>query len=114
MATPKAEITGKLHVVGAMQQFAKLRKAQIVIDTGAQYGNLVPVDLNYEDADMTASMRPGMDIALTAYVGGREYAGRYYADLRAEKGSVRLTSAPAPVEARPAENEADKDDNMPF
>ena len=114
MATPKTEITGKLHVVGPLLKFAKLRKAQIVIDTGAQYGNLVPVDLNYEDADLTAGMRPGMDIALTAYVGGREYAGRYYADLRAEKGSVRLASAPAPVEARPAENEADKDDNMPF
>ena len=114
MATPKMEITGKVHVVGAIKQYPKMRVAEIVIDTGARYANLVPVDLVYEDADMTASMKPGMDIALTAYVGGQEYAGRYYAELRCEKGSVRVASAPAPVDAPPAAKAANENDDMPF
>lgn len=69
----------------------------VVVQTEAQYRNVVPVSFFNKDV----SVAEGDKVEVDLYVGGREYQGKYYADLDGDAVRVITTSSSMPANDMP-------------
>ena len=129
----KVTITGTLHEVQPVETFASgFTKQLVIIATESKYDNLIPIELVKDKVGSFDGIQPGSTISVNAYLGGREYNGRYYISLRlAELNDVQRNvhdqqvyqaamAPPTPVaqapkpKAKQLHMEADNSNDLPF
>ena len=85
------------------------RKAVVVINTGGDYPQEIPVEFVKDKADqVAAALNVGDLVTIDCNVRGREYNGRYFASIQGWRWDVTGGVAPAHTES------AGDDDNIGF
>jgi len=103
-----ATIEGTVEHVSGVQEFASgFRKRQLVVRTGGDYPKTVPVDFLKDRAEMLDGLAAGDPVSVEVNGGGREYQGRYFADLTGWRINGR-GAGEAP------QGGGDEGDGMPF
>lgn len=82
----------------------------LVLETGGQYPNPVPIKCFGRLADEAGEWQPGDTLTVKGKLGGREWQGRVFGDNVAD--SVEVTAKGAGTSEAPPPAEAD--DNIPF
>lgn len=83
-------------------------KNLVVVDNGNKFNNLIPISFFGMDVDCAK----GDEVEVSFYVGGREYKGKYYAQIDGHELKV-LEGRPTPVPEVSAPI-GDEDDGLPF
>jgi hypothetical protein len=131
----KVTITGTLHEVQPAETFASGSTKQTVIicpNAGSDYPDYLPVEMWKDKIGSFDGIQPGSTVSVNAYLGGREYNGRYYISLKfAELNDVQremhnqqvyqaamappqpVAQAPKP-QAKQLHMEADAGNDLPF
>jgi len=129
----KVTITGTLQEVQPVQEFASgFTKQLVIIATESKYDNLIPIELVKDKVGSFDGIQPGSTVSVNAYLGGREYNGRYYISLKfADLNDVQremqnqqvyqaamappqpVAQAPKP-QAKQLHMEADAGNDLPF
>ena len=132
----KVEITGRLHEVQEPVTFGSgFTKQIIVVETESKYDNYIAVELVKDQVGKMDGIEVGTRVRLDAYVGGREWNGRYFVsvkfaaltgvqrDLDQEQAAPAqvhtAAAAPAPQKAvapkaKQTHMEVDNGDDLPF
>lgn len=78
--------SGKVHKIFDTQTFPSgFSKREMVIETEDRYPQLVKFDFLKEKGDLLDEVKEGQEVTVHFDVGGREYNGRYYVDLKGWK-----------------------------
>jgi len=95
----KIEITGTVHTVLDMQQFPSgFQKRVLVINTGGEYPQYIPVEYTKEKALILTGLRKGQQVTASVNLRGNEYNGKYFASIQGwklDKGEGGQDSTPA-------------------
>ena len=75
---------GQTEAIGAKG----FKKRQLVIDTEAKYNSLVPFEFKQDKASLLDGLTIGTEVTVHFNLGGREYNGKYYADVEGWKIDV--------------------------
>jgi hypothetical protein len=76
------KITGTVKEIMPVQEFSGgFYKQVLVVDTGQQYDPFVPIEFKKEKTDLLKGLGVGSEVTVYINIGGREYNGRYYADI---------------------------------
>ena len=126
----KVEIIGTIENVQAPQETANGFKWQtVVIKNDREYSNLMPIKLVKHDVGKFDDLPAGTRVKVAIYLGGREWNGKYFADMEfAELLGVHrdLNKEPAPApqpqnraqpSSKPAKQthmEVDTGEDLPF
>lgn len=126
----KVEIIGTIAEVQEIVTFdSGFQKQTVIIETEDKYDNLIPLQLLKDKVGTFEAIPLGTRVKLAAYLGGREWNGKYFIDLKfAELLGVQrdLNKEPAPPAefmnraqpaSRPAKQahmEVDNGDDLPF
>ena len=126
----KVEIIGTLKEVQEIMTFdSGFQKRTVVIETEDKYDNVIPVQLLKDNVTALDGVEVGTRVKLAVYLGGREWNGKYFVDLKyAELLGVQrdLNKEPAPSprpenRAQPQSNpakqthmEVDTGEDLPF
>jgi len=127
----KVEIIGTLKEVQEIVTFdSGFQKQTVIIETEDKYDNLIPLQLVKDKVGTLDTLQPGTRIKLAAYLGGREWNGKYFIDLKfaellgVQRDLNQEPPAPAPQpenraqpSSKPAKQlhmEADAGDDLPF
>lgn len=131
----KVTITGTLHEVQPVETFASgsMKQTAVICDnTNSDFPEYFPVEMWKDKIGSFDGIQPGSTISVNAYLGGREYNGRYYISLRlAELNDVQRNvheqqvyqaamAPPTPVaqapkpKAKQLHMEADNGNDLPF
>lgn len=80
---PKPEVRGK--VIAVMDEWRNnagtFWKREIVVETGLRYPNPLKVTFKKDDAELLEGVAEGDRVIIPYVLDGREYEGRYYADI---------------------------------
>ena len=114
----KVQITAQLHELQDIQVFPSgFQKQVAVLIIPGDYPDYFPIEMLKEKVGSFDSIQLGQTVTVNAYLGGREYSGRYYLDLKFAGIEGVATpapqAAPAPVQPAPAAPAA-SDDGLPF
>jgi single-strand DNA-binding protein len=97
----KVEIIGTLKEVQEIMTFdSGFQKRTVVIETEDKYDNVIPVQLLKDNVTALDGVEVGTRVKLAVYLGGREWNGKYFVDLKyAELLGVQrdLNKEPAPA-----------------
>ena len=107
------QITGAIIKRGDVQTFGAngFRKCEVVLETGGDYPQQIPVEFVKDKADKAAAELQVGDLVTVDYnLRGREYNGRYYTSVQGWKWTVNGGVNPAQTEAATG----DDNDNQPF
>lgn len=85
------------------------KKETIVVKTEGEYPKTIPIGFFNKDANAEV----GDEVVVQAYVSGREWEGKYYADIDGVSVSV-VSKNNQPVEYKTAEVIEDDIDGLPF
>lgn len=112
-----SNISGKVHKVidetGTSKKGDSWNKRTVVVDNGSDFSNLVPI-VFFGDKASSANCKEGDTINATFYVGGREWQGKFYADISGNTLEV-TGSSNVPPKPQPAMASAPSDeDDLPF
>ena len=90
------------------------KRQNIVIKTNAEYKNTIPVGFFNKDLDV----KEGDNVTVTAFVGGREYEGRYFLDIDGDTltvtGKAMTTKEVYTTQPEAVAVEEDDSDGLPF
>jgi hypothetical protein len=85
------------------------KRTTVVIETANQYRNTVPVEFFSE-----VSVKEGDEVVAEFFAEGREWKGKYYANLAGNKITVEgNNTSPEPTPAT-AETTEEEDETLPF
>jgi len=111
------EIKGNILVVGEVQEFSSgFRKREVVIETGDQYPNPIPVEFIKEKAD-DFDGQPGDMIRCDINLRGREWNNRYFCNIQAWRWDLdrqQKPPEPAKKEEGPLLSSGDSEEEVPF
>lgn len=111
-------IKGKVHHIGPVKSIGSngFTKRLLVIDTGAKYDKLVPMDVKTDNCGRIDGLSVGDHVEVEIYIGGREYNGRYYTSLTyaSHKLAERMQPPSQRVQAMPAVAPESDGDDLPF
>ena len=94
------EISGEVIKVGDVQLFdSGFTKAELVIKTGGQYPQEVPIEFLKDNVSKIDGLKDGDFVTVSFNVRGREYNGRYFVNLTGWRVSCEAQSEPATSEA---------------
>ncbi len=130
----KVEIVGTLKEVQEVITFdSGFQKQTVIIETDSKYDKLIPLQLIKDNVGAMEGIAPGTRIKVAAYLGGREWNGKYFLDLKFaellgvdrnlnQEAAPRVetaAAAPAPQKAvapkpRQTHMEVDKGEDLPF
>ena len=90
------EIKGVVHHIGPIEEIGEkgFRKSIIVIDTGGEYPQLIPVEFTGDKADATQDCSVGEILSVSFNLRGNEYNGRFYVNLKGWKIDKASTTKP--------------------
>jgi single-strand DNA-binding protein len=101
------EITGTVETVLERQEFSSgFAKRVLVINTGGEYPQMIPVEFTKAKTDLLDGLREGQEVTAHCNIRGNEYQGKYYTGFQGwklDKGETQ--AAPEP---------ADDSDHIPF
>ncbi|MGJ3243017.1 MAG: DUF3127 domain-containing protein [Opitutales bacterium] len=111
--------SGKIHLVGDTQTFKSgFSKRELVIETADKFPQLVKFDFLKEKGDLLDGLKPGDEVTIHFDIGGREYNGRYFVDLKGwkiDKGAPADSSATPPEPEDTTDYSQDSgDEDIPF
>ena len=112
----KIEIKGMVHAILDTQTFASgfQKRVLVVSEPHPQYPQFIPVEFTKDNVSKLDALKVGQEVQVTCDLGGNEYNGKYYANIRAWKIAVGTVAA-ASETAPPATNYSpDSDTNPPF
>ena len=93
-------ITGRVHHIGEVETFkGDFTKRILVIDNGGKYNNLVPIYFTKERTEKLDQLSLGELVKVSIDLCGREYNGKYYADIIGWRFEKLEQKAPAPEPA---------------
>ena len=76
------KIKGKVETILEIQEFASgFKKRTIVLNTGGEYPQMVPVDFAKDKIDLLAVLSVGQPVTVSVNIRGNEYNGKYYVSL---------------------------------
>jgi hypothetical protein len=91
----KIEIKGKIETILEIQEFASgFKKRTIVVNTGGEYPQMVPIDFAKGKINMLDSLTNGQDVTVSAYIRGNEHNGKYYVSLAGWEAAAGAMTAP--------------------
>ena len=109
-------IKGTVETVLEIEEFASgFRKRVLVINTGGEYPQTVPVEFVKDKIELLSGLYRGQEVEASINIRGNEYKGKYYANIQGWKLSKGEPpkggkQAPAPVQDRPATTQQEVDD----
>ena len=114
----KVQITAQLHELQDIQVFPSgFQKQVAILIVPGDYPDYFPVEMLKDKVGSFDSVQRGQTVTVNAYLGGREYNGKYYLDLKFASiegvAAPAPQAAPAPVSPAPAAPAA-SDDYLPF
>lgn len=117
--TEKIEITGTVEAVMPTQDFPSgFKKRILVINTGGQYPQKIPVEFTKDKCDALNSLTIGQTVTAHVNLRGNEYNGKYYANIQGWKfdaGNEPARTAAHSSNVKLAELiEEDDDQTIPF
>jgi len=117
--TPSLTITGTVETCLEKETFPSgFSKRVLVVNTGGEYPQSVPVEFVKDKADLLTGLVKGQPVTAHINIRGSEYNGKYYANVqgwRLERGEGGQAPAPAPTPAPAAAAAAVEDDEeIPF
>lgn len=95
------EIVGTVHAITPELPAGNSGKMKriLVIKTDSQRNNLVPIECFGDRSADIDDLKVGDQIKAKAYIGGREYNGKFYADIQLAGPPEVLASASAEPDA---------------
>lgn len=118
-----SQFKGKVHHLGAVEQVSdKFKKRVLVVNDGhAEYPQTVPFTFTQGNIDKLSNLNVGDEVEVTYELRGREWEGRYFADVNGWKVEVTSSSGAPAQPAKPkatSKKEAafanDVEDDLPF
>lgn len=115
--------TGKVHKIFDTQTFSSgFSKREMVIETEDRFPQLIKFDFLKEKGELLEKVKEGQQVTVHFDIGGREYNGRYYVDLKGwkiESGGGEQSGAPADDDAPLPEDttdygSVDDEEDVPF
>jgi hypothetical protein len=104
-------IKGRVHEIQPLKTFdSGFQKQTIVVNIGTRYDPYIPVDFKKENIDKVASIKVGDEIEVDAFLGGREYNGRYYVELT----GFKVGGAQGPTTPNEVPGIEQSQDGLPF
>jgi hypothetical protein len=105
------EIKGKIIEVGDIQEFSSgFRKRTVVVDDGDKYPNPVPVEVVKEKAD-DFDGKAGDIVRMDINIRGREWNGRYFANIQGWRWDLERFDGPSEQESEPSPGQGPNADN---
>jgi len=107
-----ALIVGTVINVGPVESLGAngFRKCVVVIDTGGEYRQQIPIEFIKDMADKAGNtLNAGDEVVMDYNLRGREYNGKYYASVQGWRFKVTQEATRQSVNA-----DSDADDNMQF
>jgi hypothetical protein len=81
--TEKIQITGTVETILPTQDFPSgFRKRVLVINTGGEYPQTIPVEFTKEKCDALDSLSVGQQVTAHVNLRGNEFQGKYYANIQ--------------------------------
>ena len=75
-------VEGSVKEIGEVQTFGDFSKRQLVVQTGGEYPQVLPIDFYKERAEWLDGLKQGTKVRVNVDVRGRQSgAGRYFVDL---------------------------------
>lgn len=75
-------ITGKLIKIGDIQQISDtFKKREVVVKTGGEYPQTIPVDFMQDKVDLVRGISVGDEVSISYDLRGREYNGKYFVNV---------------------------------
>jgi len=82
----KIQISGTVETVLPVEDFPSgFRKRVLVISTGGDYPQTIPVEFTKDKVDVLAGLRKGQEVTAHVNLRGNEYNGKYYANIQGWK-----------------------------
>ena len=101
-------VSGRVEHIGDVQTFASgFSKRELVVNTGGDYPQTIPILFLKARADMIEGYAVGDEVRVAVNFGGREYQGRYFAEftgwhIKGEPSGCAEDGAPSHTPATPA------------
>jgi hypothetical protein len=113
------QVEGKVAHIGQTETVGAngFTKRLLVVDTGAQYDNLTPIEFKKDKVVLLDNLNIGQAVKVSINLGGREYSGKYYPSITGWKIEATPMAAsnqmanPVPVAAALVE---DIEEDLPF
>lgn len=108
-------IKGTVETVLPIEEFASgFRKRVLVINTGGDYPQTIPVEFVKDKIELLSGLYKGQEVEASINIRGNEHNGRYYVNLQGWK--LDKGEAPAKAQAKPEpEPQHDEEmDDIPF
>ncbi len=89
------------------------KNTTLVVETSDKYNNTVPISFMNKDVNA----KEGDEVEVDAYIGGREWQGKYYAQIDGDSVNVTSSVSKEPImEPQKAQSlmMAGSDDDLPF
>ena len=104
------EMTGTLQKIGDVQTFdSGFQKKQIVINTGGEYPQEIPMDLVKDKVSLTDKLTEGQEVELKFDLRGNEWKEKFYLNA-----VCYFIKAVANANAKPAQKADDQEAGEPF
>ena len=121
----KIQVSGTVETVLPVEDFPSgFRKQVLVINTGGNYPQTIPVEFTKDKVDVLTGLRKGQEVTAHVNLRGNEYNGKYYANIQGwklDKGNAQSgDSSPTPRKMHGSEpnvghvGNADDGDEIPF
>lgn len=114
------QVEGKVAHIGQTETVGSngFTKRLLVVDTGAQYDNLTPIEFKKDKVALLDNLQLGQTVKVSINLGGREYSGKYYPSITGWKLTTGQSALPTPVSAPPQKQSAPvediDEDDLPF
>ena len=104
------EMTGTLQKIGDVQTFdSGFQKKQIVINTGGEYPQEIPMDLVKDKVSLTDKLTEGQEVELKFDLRGNEWKEKFYLNA-----VCYFIKAVANANAKPAQKADESEGDTPF
>lgn len=114
------QVEGKVAHIGQTETVGAngFTKRLLVVDTGAQYDSLTPIEFKKDKVALLDNLKVGQTVKVSINLGGREYAGKYYPSItgwKIEANPIAATNQRAnPVPVMVALVEDIENTELPF
>jgi len=112
------EITGTVETVLPLQDFPSgFTKRVLVINTGGEYPQTIPVEYTKAKTDLLTGLRKGQEVTAHCNIRGNEYHGKYYSGFigwKLDKGAANGKPADKPKPQPVPADDLCEDDDIPF
>ena len=114
------QVEGKVAHIGQTETVGSngFTKRLLVVDTGAQYDALTPIEFKKDKVASLDNLSVGQTVKVSINLGGREYGGKYYPSITGWKIEAQAVApsrvATTPMATQAPQQVAEDEDDLPF